>query len=192
MRGASYLAGIDLMNEEGSVKNIIVVDVGGTTTDIGVLLPSGFPRQAAAFIKGATNSFSICQSPFDFFALSCRSQDKVFFSYHGHAWANLHHFYSFSMPDVHSIGLGGGSRVRLAENGQVTVGPDSVGHQVGAHNILFSISHVNFCKAHERCLHLRGTSTDNYRHNRTCWLFRPWRFCQSRGDQQRDCRQGPR
>jgi N-methylhydantoinase A/oxoprolinase/acetone carboxylase beta subunit len=43
------------------------------------------------------------------------------------------HFVSFSMPDVLSIGLGGGSRVRLAENGQVTVGPDSVGHQVSAY-----------------------------------------------------------
>ena len=43
------------------------------------------------------------------------------------------HFISFSMPDVLSIGLGGGSRVRLAENGQVNVGPDSVGHQVSAY-----------------------------------------------------------
>jgi len=31
---------------------MIVVDIGGTTTDVGVLLPSGFPRQAAAFIEG--------------------------------------------------------------------------------------------------------------------------------------------
>ena len=53
MRGASYLAGIDLVKQESSGKGIIVVDVGGTTTDVGVLLPSGFPRQAAAFIKGA-------------------------------------------------------------------------------------------------------------------------------------------
>lgn len=52
MRGASYLAGIDLAKQESSGKSIIVVDVGGTTTDVGVLLPSGFPRQAAAFIKG--------------------------------------------------------------------------------------------------------------------------------------------
>ena len=37
---------------------------------------------------------------------------------------------SFTMPDVHSIGLGGGSRVRVAENGRVSVGPDSVGHHV--------------------------------------------------------------
>ena len=56
MRGASYLAGIDLVKQERSGKSVIVVDVGGTTTDVGVLLPSGFPRQAAAFIKGASNT----------------------------------------------------------------------------------------------------------------------------------------
>ena len=34
------------------------------------------------------------------------------------------------MPDVQSIGLGGGSRVRSLQDGKVTVGPDSVGHHV--------------------------------------------------------------
>ncbi|KAJ7039546.1 hydantoinase/oxoprolinase [Mycena alexandri] len=82
MRGASFLAGIDLKNKEEMPKSMIVIDVGGTTTDVGVLLPSGLPRQAAAF----------------------------------------------SMPDVNSIGLGGGSRVRVDSAGRVTVGPDSVGH----------------------------------------------------------------
>jgi N-methylhydantoinase A/oxoprolinase/acetone carboxylase beta subunit len=64
MRGASYLAGVDLVSRETnrfstddsegkrSGKSMIVVDVGGTTTDVGVLLPSGYPRQAAAFIEG--------------------------------------------------------------------------------------------------------------------------------------------
>jgi N-methylhydantoinase A/oxoprolinase/acetone carboxylase beta subunit len=52
MRGASYLAGIDLKSKDGSGKSMIVVDIGGTTADVGVLLPSGFPRQAAAFIEG--------------------------------------------------------------------------------------------------------------------------------------------
>ena len=55
MRGASYLAGIDLVKQENS-GNSVVVDIGGTSTDVGVLLPSGFPRQAAAFIKGASNT----------------------------------------------------------------------------------------------------------------------------------------
>ena len=54
MRGASYLAGIDLAKQERSGNTVIVVD--GTTTDVGMLLPSGFPRQAAAFIKGASNT----------------------------------------------------------------------------------------------------------------------------------------
>ncbi|SJL08135.1 related to D-amino acid hydantoin hydrolase (hydantoinase) [Armillaria ostoyae] len=90
MRGASYLAGIDLKSKEGTGKGMLVVDVGGTTTDVGMLLPSGFPRQAAAFIEvGGVRT-------------------------------------NFSMPDISSIGLGGGSRVR-AEDTKVTVGPDSVG-----------------------------------------------------------------
>ncbi|KAJ6612262.1 hydantoinase/oxoprolinase [Mycena sp. CBHHK59/15] len=92
MRGASFLAGIDLKKNEGAGKSMIVVDVGGTTTDVGVLLPSGFPRQAAAFIEVS----------------GVRT--------------------NFSMPDVTSIGLGGGSRVRVETGNRVTVGPDSVGH----------------------------------------------------------------
>lgn len=91
MRGASYLAGIDLKRKDGTGKSMLVVDVGGTTTDVGMLLPSGFPRQAAAFIEvGGVRT-------------------------------------NFSMPDVSSIGLGGGSRVHT-EDTKVTVGPDSVGH----------------------------------------------------------------
>lgn len=103
MRGASYLAGIDLESGDrsGNAKSRIVVDIGGTTTDVGVLLPSGFPRQAAAFIEIA----------------GVRT--------------------NFTMPDVHSIGLGGGSRVRVAENGRVSVGPDSVGHHITRDSIVF-------------------------------------------------------
>lgn len=45
MRGAAFLAAL----ESGiSKQSALVVDIGGTTTDIGMLLPSGFPRQAAA------------------------------------------------------------------------------------------------------------------------------------------------
>ncbi|GJE86630.1 HyuA and DUF917 domain-containing protein [Phanerochaete sordida] len=98
MRGAAFLARMD--SSEASAlqgKSTIVVDIGGTTTDVGVLLPSGFPRQAAAFIEiGGVRT-------------------------------------NFSMADVQSIGLGGGSRVNVqtAEAGSgVTVGPDSVGHNL--------------------------------------------------------------
>ena len=37
---------------------------------------------------------------------------------------------NFRMPDVVSIGLGGGSIVRQQPDGTVTVGPDSVGYQI--------------------------------------------------------------
>ncbi|KAF7330338.1 DUF917-domain-containing protein [Mycena venus] len=94
MRGASFLAGMDLKPKGETAKSMLVVDVGGTTTDVGVLLPSGFPRQAAAFIEVA----------------GVRT--------------------NFSMPDVNSIGLGGGSRVRMDTSGRITVGPDSVGHHL--------------------------------------------------------------
>jgi len=48
MRGAAYLAG----HETGS-SSAIVVDIGGTTSDVGVLLPSGLPRQASAYVTVA-------------------------------------------------------------------------------------------------------------------------------------------
>ena len=99
MRGAAFLARMDSAMESvpgtHQGKSTIVVDIGGTTTDVGVLLPSGFPRQAAAFIEiGGVRT-------------------------------------NFSMADVQSIGLGGGSRVRVhkTEKGDaVAVGPDSVGN----------------------------------------------------------------
>lgn len=104
MRGAAFLAGLDESNQAYDGKSVIVVDIGGTTTDVGVLLPSGFPRQAAAFIEiGGVRT-------------------------------------NFSMADVQSIGLGGGSRVRVSTiDGQerVTVGPDSVGHNLTEESKVF-------------------------------------------------------
>jgi N-methylhydantoinase A/oxoprolinase/acetone carboxylase beta subunit len=89
MRGAAYLCG--LYDDGGnSSPTAIVCDVGGTTSDFGILLPSGYPRRAAgdASIAG------------------------VRVNYH--------------MPQVESIGIGGGSIVREID-GKVTVGRDSVG-----------------------------------------------------------------
>lgn len=43
---------------------------------------------------------------------------------------------SFSMPDIHSIGLGGGSRVRFS-SGETLIGPDSVGHELTSRAIVF-------------------------------------------------------
>ena len=88
MRGASFL----LNKFEG--QNVIVVDVGGTTTDVGLLLPNGYPRKTSSY------------------------------SFIGGVKTRL------SMPQVESIGLGGGSIVRDHET-HVTVGPDSVGNDFG-------------------------------------------------------------
>lgn len=87
MRGAAYLARLD-----GGGSSAIVVDIGGTTSDVGVILPSGLPRQASAYVTVAGVRVN------------------------------------YSMPQLHSIGLGGGSLVRTGEDGVVKVGPESVGH----------------------------------------------------------------
>lgn len=90
MRGAAFLSGI------GSCA---VVDVGGTTSDIGVLT-GGFPREATTEVTVA----------------GIRT--------------------NFRMPDVLSIGIGGGSRVR-SESGGVTVGPESVGYDLVSQGMVF-------------------------------------------------------
>ncbi|KAF9878853.1 hypothetical protein CkaCkLH20_03753 [Colletotrichum karsti] len=101
MTGAAFLAGFDKVktitagpSADTTVEpQVLVVDIGGTTTDVCALLPSGFPRQAPGFVEvGGVRT-------------------------------------AFSMPEVVSIGLGGGSKVKTdSEFGEVTVGPGSVGH----------------------------------------------------------------
>ena len=58
MRGAAFLTGRD---DHRARKSTIVVDIGRTTTDVGVLLPSGFPRQSASFIEvgGVRTNFAM-------------------------------------------------------------------------------------------------------------------------------------
>jgi len=82
MRGAGFLSGL---------QEAVVIDVGGTTTDVGFLL-HGFPRETidANDVGGVRTNFS--------------------------------------MPDVLSIGLGGGSLVKTEED--VSVGPESVGYRI--------------------------------------------------------------
>ncbi|KAF3770679.1 hypothetical protein M406DRAFT_271925 [Cryphonectria parasitica EP155] len=63
MRGASFLmqGGTAGEEEAGREKQaIMVVDVGGTTTDVGLLLANGFPRQQAAYseLAGVRMNFS--------------------------------------------------------------------------------------------------------------------------------------
>lgn len=90
MRGAAFLSGI---------KDAIVIDVGGTTTDVGAL-HGGFPREAGAAVEvGGVRT-------------------------------------NFRMPDVFSIGLGGGSLVESSSEG-VTVGPMSVGYQLPERGLVF-------------------------------------------------------
>ena len=89
MRGAAFLSGL---------TDCAVVDVGGTTSDVGVLV-SGFPREASATVD-------ICD---------VRT--------------------NFRMPDLISIGLGGGSLFRDLES--PTVGPDSVGFRLPSRSLVF-------------------------------------------------------
>lgn len=88
MRGAAVLSGRE---------TCAVVDVGGTTTDVGVL-HLGFPR-------GATGEVAVA---------GVRT--------------------NFRMPDVLSIGLGGGSHVR---DGGTVVGPESVGYRLSSEALVF-------------------------------------------------------
>lgn len=96
MRGAAYLSGLDA----GGSKAAVVVDIGGTTSDVGVILASGLPRQASAYVTVAGVRVN------------------------------------YSMPHLHSIGLGGGSLVRETE-GRVRVGPESVGHFLTEEALVF-------------------------------------------------------
>jgi N-methylhydantoinase A/oxoprolinase/acetone carboxylase beta subunit len=87
MRGAAFLSGL---------QDALVLDVGGTTSDIGAL-SNGFPRESgiAATIAGVRTNFR--------------------------------------MPDIVSLGLGGGSVVRGD-----AIGPDSVGRAITEHALVFA------------------------------------------------------
>jgi N-methylhydantoinase A/oxoprolinase/acetone carboxylase beta subunit len=94
IRGAAFLSGMG---------DAVVVDVGGTSTDVGVL-GAGFPRESAVAVEiGGVQT-------------------------------------NFRMPDLFSIGLGGGSIVRQdgdASDGKVRVGPDSVGYAITEEALCF-------------------------------------------------------
>ncbi|MET4157057.1 hydantoinase/oxoprolinase family protein [Agromyces sp. PvR057] len=97
IRGAAHLSG---------ATDALVVDIGGTTTDIGVLV-GGFPRQSshAVDIGGIRTNFR--------------------------------------MPDVLSVGLGGGTIVRAdaaasdTTTATVVLGPDSVGYRLPQEGLAF-------------------------------------------------------
>ena len=90
LRGAYFLSG---------VGDALVADIGGTTTDVGVLL-SGFPRQSSMHVDvGGIRT-------------------------------------NFRMPDILSVGLGGGSRVTQSEGG-IAIGPTSVGYRLTTEALVF-------------------------------------------------------
>ena len=88
MRGAAFLTGID---------DAIVIDVGGTTSDIGCLV-QGFPRQANTVVEvGSVRTL-------------------------------------FRMPDLLSLGLGGGT---IVDRERQTLGPLSVGFRLPQEGLVF-------------------------------------------------------
>jgi N-methylhydantoinase A/oxoprolinase/acetone carboxylase beta subunit len=90
IRGAGFLSGN---------PDAVVIDIGGTTTDVGVI-QHGFPRESSSFVRvGGVHT-------------------------------------NFRMPDILSVGLGGGSIVRV-EGSKVSVGPDSVGHELTSRALVF-------------------------------------------------------
>jgi N-methylhydantoinase A/oxoprolinase/acetone carboxylase beta subunit len=89
MRGAAFLSG---------ERDCAVVDIGGTTSDVGVL-QHGFPREASVAVEiGGVRT-------------------------------------NFRMPDVLSLGLGGGSLVRVS--GETGIGPESVGYELEERAVVF-------------------------------------------------------
>ena len=88
MRGAAFLSGL---------ADAMVVDVGGTSTDVGQLR-RGFPREANSVVEiGDVRTL-------------------------------------FRMPDLLSIGLGGGS---VVERDPLAVGPESVGYRLTEEALVF-------------------------------------------------------
>ncbi len=61
LMGAAFLQGLDHGDKRMADNQYVVVDIGGTTTDICALLPSGFPRQAPNFVEvgGVRTAFSM-------------------------------------------------------------------------------------------------------------------------------------
>jgi N-methylhydantoinase A/oxoprolinase/acetone carboxylase beta subunit len=100
MRGAAFLTGR---------QDAVVMDIGGTTTDIGALT-HGFPRESSIAVDiGGVRT-------------------------------------NFRMPDILAMGLGGGTRIHLdparytgpaLADGDVRIGPDSVGYRLSADAYLF-------------------------------------------------------
>ena len=91
MRGAAFLSGLE---------DAIIVDIGGTTTDVGCL-QGGFPRESAVAVDiGGVRT-------------------------------------NFRMPDLISVGVGGGSIVQADPARGPVVGPQSVGFELLSKALVF-------------------------------------------------------
>jgi N-methylhydantoinase A/oxoprolinase/acetone carboxylase beta subunit len=91
MRGAAYLSGL---------ADAVVMDVGGTSTDVGLLV-DGFPRESALAVDiGGVRT-------------------------------------NYRMPDLISVGLGGGTKVWPGDTAKPTIGPDSVGYRLTTDALVF-------------------------------------------------------
>lgn len=84
IRGAAFLS---------DFQDAVVVDIGGTTSDVGVLAKGLARETSESFDLGGVRT-------------------------------------NFTMPDVLSVGLGGGTIVRVDDAGNITLGPDSVGYRL--------------------------------------------------------------
>ncbi|MBI3456067.1 MAG: hydantoinase/oxoprolinase family protein [Candidatus Rokubacteria bacterium] len=94
MRGAAFLS---------KLSDALVIDVGGTSTDVGALR-HGFPREANSVVEvGGVRTL-------------------------------------FRMPDLLSLGLGGGTLVR--PGAPPTIGPESVGYQLTERGLVFGGSEL--------------------------------------------------
>lgn len=90
IRGAVHLSGLE---------NAMIIDVGGTTTDIGVV-HNGFPRESSIAVEiGGVRT-------------------------------------NFRMPDILSVGIGGGTIIHQKKN-NFKIGPESVGHELTKRGITF-------------------------------------------------------
>jgi N-methylhydantoinase A/oxoprolinase/acetone carboxylase beta subunit len=83
----------------GKVEDAIIIDIGGTSTDVGVIR-KGIPRR-------------------------CLNNSMI-----GGVKLN------FPMPDVYSIGMGGGSHVQVERN-SITIGPKSSGSRTFSESVSF-------------------------------------------------------
>lgn len=109
MRGASALAGL---------SDALVIDVGGTSADVGILV-DGFPRESTLAVEvGGVRT-------------------------------------NFRMPDLISVGLGGGTVLR-GTGEEVRVGPGSVGYRVVSEALVAGGETPTLTDASVRAGRLRG------------------------------------